>query len=439
MSVSPIAIDASFGLDLDPSPVEDRTRGSAGGDFRKRFTLVRRSVPRDKAQRALVALAQPICTECGSSLDNGACLECGLCHCPFCAAEASTGCCHLLATAGDVGDADEAPFSGGSTASLLIRSPFSPRPTLCLPDSTAGNADWGNAQKRSALGRFSPVLVAWEAHRGLWREPNDALLLEELANVARLRVRHVQVDADSAPNPEFADCWFCLDVAAMAARLDAMLPLLAERLERLSFVQPRGKTPPNGLRCRSCDLPLGDSTRCATCQTGHCPFCGVGARCWTHAEVGAFLELEECAHLVAAAEDWGQEWRVDPFAEFDLPSLPESTPCVEWNDEELHEAFGSLTTLLDAYDGDLTAQPDTQRFFEAWIEDASIPVASVGWTDGHMCETRGDDYYARSPESFRRAIRRVVRGLERGFRSLDKRSRARTRRASNTRRTSDAN
>jgi hypothetical protein len=250
------------------------------------------------------------------------------------------------------------------------------------------------------------------------------------------------VEADFAPDPEFADCWFCPDVAATTADLHAMIPLLAERLERLTAVPPRGKTPPRGMRCRSCDLPLGDSTTCQTCDTGHCPFCRVGARCWMH-EDGVFLVLEECAHLVAAPEDWGREWRVSPFDGSGLPCLPDETPKAEWSERDLLVAFGNLTDLLDAYDGDLTTQPDSQRLFAAWIESASAPVVAVGWTDGHhTCETGGADYYSPAQASFRRARDRLVRGLERGFDRLSKtRSRTGTHgtQISSMRRASDAN
>ncbi len=94
-----------------------------------------------RARQALDRLAQACCWGCGAGLPQNACDDCGLCHCPLCGTEASTGCRHLLATAGSLRDGDERPFSGGACATLLIRSPFAARPMLHLPESTVGNPE----------------------------------------------------------------------------------------------------------------------------------------------------------------------------------------------------------------------------------------------------------------------------------------------------------
>ncbi len=366
-------------------------------------------------------LVRVTCSACANPLAQGACIDCALCHCPFCGAEASTGCPHLLATARVVEDGEERPWSGEATATLLIRSPFANRPRLRLPKSTIGRPDWTDAQKRRALGRFSRVLPAWEQHRGLWREPSDLLLMEGLVEIARIDVRRVQVDVDSAPDPDFADCFFCFDASSAIATLHALVPTLKERLRCLAAATPRGKTPPRGLRCRSCDLPLGETTSCPACDTGHCPYCGVGARCWTHdGEPGAALDLEECSHLVAATEDWGDEWRVSPFNWSDVPSLPDGGSDVEWLNCELAAAFGESAYLLEAYEGDLAAQPDTRSLFAAWATHAPVPLVSINWTDSSMGETGGEDYYSPDTATFRTAIQRLERDLERGFRRLAK-------------------
>src|SRR5579871_5780226 len=96
----------------------------------------------ERAQRALDVLVRVTCSACANPLLAGACTDCVLCHCPFCGAEASTGCPHLLATARVVEDGEERPWSGGATAALLIELPFANRPRLCLPRSTIGRPDW---------------------------------------------------------------------------------------------------------------------------------------------------------------------------------------------------------------------------------------------------------------------------------------------------------
>jgi hypothetical protein len=159
--------------------------------------------------------------------------------------------------------------------------------------------------------------------------------------------------------------------------------------------------------------------RCDTCQTGHCPYCGIGARCWTHDEPGVALDLEECAHVVAAQEYSGGDWRVSPLGSSDLPCLPERLAGVEWSESALLAAFGDLAHLLDAYEGDLAAEPDSERLFVAWSESAPVPLVPIAWTDGNVCETRGRDYYSPDPAAVRRAADRMVRGLERGFRRLE--------------------
>ncbi len=236
--------------------------------------------------------------------------------------------------------------------------------------------------------------------------------------MAGIELQRVRVDAESAFDPAFADCVFCFDAPAAITTLQAALPPVEAALWRLAAVHPCGTTPPKGLRCRSCDLPLAETTTCDTCRTGHCPYCGVGARCWTHDEPGAALGLEECQHVVAAQEDWGGEWRVAPFGSSDLPCLPERLGDHEWTATALRAAFGDLVELLDAYDGDLAAQPDSERLFAAWSRSAPVPLVAVEWTDGNMCEIRGEDYYSPNPVAFHRAADRVVRGLERGFRRL---------------------
>jgi hypothetical protein len=124
MSVSLAAVEGSVETDLDRTRVEWVGEACSPEPILQTLKRLRRKHTRDEAQRALELLARAICSQCSSTLDNGACLECGLCHCPFCGAEASTCCRHLLAAAADVGDGGDAPFSGGATAKLLIRSPF---------------------------------------------------------------------------------------------------------------------------------------------------------------------------------------------------------------------------------------------------------------------------------------------------------------------------
>jgi hypothetical protein len=90
---------------------------------------------------------------------------------------------------------------------------------------------------------------------------------------------------------------------------------------------------------------------------------------------------EECAHVVATPEDWG-DWRDDPFDRDDLPCLPVEAADVEWSDADLDAAFGDLAPLLEASDGDLTSQPESVRLFAAWADSALLPLISIGWSDG---------------------------------------------------------
>jgi hypothetical protein len=73
---------------------------------------VRRSGADARAQLALGRLARADCWGCGAGLQQGACDDCRLCHCPFCGAEASIACPHLLATAGVVRDGEEHRIDG---------------------------------------------------------------------------------------------------------------------------------------------------------------------------------------------------------------------------------------------------------------------------------------------------------------------------------------
>ena len=111
-------------------------RDSGASHVLKPAKRARHSPLRGPAERRLDVLARPTCSACGVALDNGECVDCGLCYCPFCNADASTQCRHLLATAGDVSDSDDRTYLGAVSATLLIRSPFATRPMLCFPESS---------------------------------------------------------------------------------------------------------------------------------------------------------------------------------------------------------------------------------------------------------------------------------------------------------------
>jgi hypothetical protein len=157
---------------------------------------------------------------------------------------------------------------------LLIWSPFKPQPVLRLPESTVGNPTVTDTQKRRAL-RSLFRASALEQHRGLWHEATDLLLLEALAEVAGIDLQRGQIDAESAFDPALADCLLSFDTSLSTAILRAAPIANRGRATAAGRHAPASDNTAEGLRCRTCDLPLARPPRAIRARQARCPYCGV--------------------------------------------------------------------------------------------------------------------------------------------------------------------
>jgi len=137
-----------------------------------------------------------------------------------------------------------------------------------------------------------------------------------------------------------------------------------------------------------------------------CPFCGT-----------PIFPDEPCHHLVAQWDDDGTYQA--PWSDLELPCLPKAYAEVEWSDEQLEQAFGSLLPLIEAWDGEFTEAPADSAALLADVLARVEQVEEVPWTvDSAVTSSTGVAYFAEDTDAARAQAHAVLLELARGFERL---------------------
>jgi hypothetical protein len=125
-----------------------------------------------------------------------------------------------------------------------------------------------------------------------------------------------------------------------------------------------------------------------------------------------------CEHLVAADDD-DIGLSVSPVRGAAPPTLAPEPGGVRWSDDQLREVFGDLHRVLDAYGGDLSADPNEVGLVHGILELIGAPVLRVRWrNDRPMAAVAGSDWYSPCPRLVREQAREALGRMAQGFELL---------------------
>jgi len=158
-----------------------------------------------------------------------------------------------------------------------------------------------------------------------------------------------------------------------------------------------------GMRCRSCDRPLGSSpgddgpNLMCECCARHCPYCGADVQ-------------DECEHFLTTtgeieADSLEPELAIPRFdadaGEYDEDEQDEDGGVPQWSEGQKIATFGRLAFLLPNFDGYFTGDDwtgwDETMLRREILENVAAQVVSLPWAGDWMAASSGTDHFSEDP------------------------------------------